>query len=462
MRKRLDIIINFSSRFIPYTQLGKNGSIDYLRSKLLYIIILSTIFLGLIAYIPSCYLSVRDNIWSIAIIDTVVYVIIIVIGFSTKISAKFKLKTVLGLFYFLGTTLLLFLGPYGAGFIWLFLFSIFAGIFLSVRAVVVTTVINIISLVLLSLPVILRKPEILGIILYNPMVWMVNCVNFVLINSLLSITLSIIISRLNELLVKEIEYKELLQEEKDKLEVEKEKAQEADKLKTAFLANMSHEIRTPMNGILGFTSLLKNDDNSKIQYERYVDIIQESGKRMLHIIDDIINISQIEAGHIDIYLEDTDLNDLLDKLFVFFKPIVGKKGLELGISCGLPNEKSIIKIDKTKLNQIFTNLINNAYKFTVRGRIDFGYVFKDDCLEFFVKDTGYGIQHESVNNIFKRFHRVENDKIIKQEGTGLGLAISKAFVEMFGGKIWVESKIEKGSTFYFTIPYKTEIKGLRK
>ncbi len=236
----------------------------------------------------------------------------------------------------------------------------------------------------------------------------------------------------------------------------KEKAEESDRLKLAFLANMSHEIRTPMNGILGFTELLKEKDLSSDIQQEYINIIEKSGKRMLNIINDIISISKIESGQIEITTSETNINELFDYLTTFFKPEAKHKQISLFSSKALPPNESFIKTDREKLYAILTNLVKNAIKFTSNGSIELGCEKKEGYLEFFVKDSGLGISDSQKNIIFERF-RQANDTISRtHEGSGLGLAISKAYVEMQGGHIWVESKEGVGSSFYFTLPFYSE------
>jgi len=233
----------------------------------------------------------------------------------------------------------------------------------------------------------------------------------------------------------------------------KEKAEESDRLKSAFLANMSHEIRTPMNGIMGFAELLKEPNLSGDEQQEYIHIIQKSGTRMLNIINDIISISKVESGQMDIYITDTNVNKQIDYLYTFFNPEAEQKGLQLFFKKPLSSKEVTLKTDKEKVYAVLTNLIKNAIKFTPTGSIEFGYERKDKYLEFFVKDTGPGIREEQKNFIFERFRQGSESLSRSYEGAGLGLTISKAFVEMLGGKIWIESSVGKGSEFYFTIPY---------
>jgi len=230
------------------------------------------------------------------------------------------------------------------------------------------------------------------------------------------------------------------------------KAQESDRLKSAFLANMSHEIRTPMNGIIGFSELFLNPDLSYHQRNEYAEIVINSSKRLLNIVNDILDISKIEAGVVQLNYEKTSINELLSDIEVFYKPIADENNLKLTCVKSLKNIDSYITIDKTKLNQVLTNLITNAFKFTDEGEVEYGYKLIDKMLCFYIKDTGKGIDKELHNKIFDRFVQADGDYEKHNKGTGLGLAISKKFIELFGGEIWLTSN-NMGTTVYFTIPY---------
>jgi PAS domain S-box-containing protein len=232
----------------------------------------------------------------------------------------------------------------------------------------------------------------------------------------------------------------------------KEKAEESDRLKSAFLANISHEIRTPMNGILGFAELLKEPDLSPENQQEFLNVIEKSGQRMLNIINDLIDISKIEAGETTVRISDVNLNTLLAELHSFFTPEAKKKGIEINYHCPLPDELSRIRTDRTKLGQVLTNLIKNAIKFTESGSIDFGYFAIDSVFEFYITDTGQGIHPDQIEMVFERFRQGTLGLTRNHEGAGLGLAICKAYVELLGGEIWVKSELGKGSTFHFKAP----------
>ncbi len=252
------------------------------------------------------------------------------------------------------------------------------------------------------------------------------------------------------------EQNEILRIINDELVKAKDRAEESDRLKSAFLANMSHEIRTPMNAILGFASLLKSKKLSEERKKAFIDIINSKSKQLLQIITDIIDISKIEANQIKINNKNFSLNELIKQLVVYFNTlkVQEKKTISIKASYGKSNRNSWIYSDKVRIEQILTNLLSNAFKFTEKGEIRIGYTITNDgYIQFFVRDTGIGLSPEERKVIFDRFRQASSSFNRIYGGTGLGLSISKGLADKLGGKIWVESQVNKGSTFYLKIPY---------
>lgn len=233
----------------------------------------------------------------------------------------------------------------------------------------------------------------------------------------------------------------------------KEKAEESDRLKSAFLANMSHEIRTPMNGILGFAELLKEPNLNGDEQRFYIQLIEQSGGRMLNLINNLIDISKIESEEVKFKMSSFDVINEFENVFSLFRIEAEEKGLKLIINHSLTSNVSRIRTDSEKFNAIFINLISNAIKFTSHGFVEFGGEKKGDYFQFYVKDSGVGIDPEHHEIVFDSFRQASESLSRPYEGAGLGLSISKSYVEMLGGRIWVESQIGKGSVFYFTLPF---------
>lgn len=233
----------------------------------------------------------------------------------------------------------------------------------------------------------------------------------------------------------------------------RDKAEESDRLKTAFLQNMSHEIRTPMNGIIGFIDLLKSTNLPDEEKDQYLDIVEQSGHRLLNTINDIIEVSKIEAGQVEIVRSVFNTAEIMEYYHNFFKRQCLDKKIELILDNYVKGPEARIVSDKNKIESIISNLVNNALKFTHKGEIHMGNFLMGNELRFYVKDTGIGIDPQRIDKIFERFVQAEIRNTRPHEGSGLGLAIVKSYIEMLNGKVWVESVPESGSCFWFSLPY---------
>jgi len=234
----------------------------------------------------------------------------------------------------------------------------------------------------------------------------------------------------------------------------KEKAEASDRLKSVFLQNMSHEIRTPMNGILGFVNLLRNLAPDNAQKELYLEMINQSSQRLLNTINDIIAMSRIESQMVTPCFSGVNLTETMKYQMDFFTPQARSKGITLRLTESVADDDGWVETDGNLLNSILTNLLNNAIKFTRQGTIEFGNYLDGGCIVFFVRDTGIGIPSNRLEAIFEPFVQADLNITRSHEGSGLGLSIVKAYVEKLGGRVWVESKVNEGSTFYFSIPNK--------
>jgi PAS domain S-box-containing protein len=250
--------------------------------------------------------------------------------------------------------------------------------------------------------------------------------------------------------------------EKIKMEQEliasKEKAEENDRLKTAFLHNISHEIRTPLNAIVGFSSFLNQPNLSIDKRKEFTDIISLSSEQLLSIITDIISVATLEAGQEKIYKKEIDINHAIGAVYEQFCIKSLYPNINIQYHSDIPDIAARIVTDGVKLIQILTNLVGNALKYTREGRVEFSCAIKNNELYFKIEDTGIGIPKHLHSKIFDRFWQVDSTVTRQFGGTGLGLSISKAYVELMGGRIWLDSEPGVGSVFHFTVPYEPVIK----
>ena len=233
--------------------------------------------------------------------------------------------------------------------------------------------------------------------------------------------------------------------------LDKEKAIQSDKNKSVFLAKVSHEIRNPLNAIFGFSEQLRNENLIEENKVDYLNIIQSSCKSLKSIVENILDLSKIDAKEISPSIDTCNLNEIMNNLHRQFSDSNANSSISIRLNKALVDNDSFIKTDNVRLIQILTNLLENALKFTEQGYVEFGYNINNNFIQFFVTDTGMGINPKDYNLIFERFKLVDHQN--ENSGTGLGLSICKELVNVLGGEIWIDSLINKGSTFYFTIPY---------
>ncbi|MFH0841901.1 MAG: HAMP domain-containing sensor histidine kinase [Bacteroidota bacterium] len=233
---------------------------------------------------------------------------------------------------------------------------------------------------------------------------------------------------------------------------QRRQSDETEKLKAAFLHNISHEIRTPLNAIIGFSTLLDEYSGDPVKRREFLDIISRSSDHLLAIIDDIVEVSRIDAKSVKISRERVDLDLVLWKIYEQFRHIASSRTLTFNYTIFPGGHSPEVFTDRYKVMQILRNLVSNALKFTHEGRVEYGYSLRDGMIEFYVSDTGIGITGDQRPHIFSRFYQGDSSERRSYDGTGLGLSISKAYVELLGGEIWFDSRPGEGSVFRFTIP----------
>ena len=254
---------------------------------------------------------------------------------------------------------------------------------------------------------------------------------------------------------------DITQQKRNEIELIKARklAEDANIHKNYFLANMSHEIRTPMSGVLGFSELLKKDDLTRDERIKYLEIIDNNSKQLLNLIDDIIDVAKIESNEIKIIEKPCHIPDLIKNLEITYNQLkIAEQKQNILFKTKIPNsyQDLVILTDKQRLEQVISNLLNNALKFSEQGEISFGFEVEGDYLRFFVKDQGIGIKKSKQHEIFERFRQVNYESSAKYGGTGLGLSICKGIVTLLGGHIMVSSEFEEGAVFEFTIPLQLE------
>ncbi|MEZ4771773.1 MAG: ATP-binding protein [Bacteroidia bacterium] len=434
--------------------LWEHHEVSSYRVRIFFSLTLVAIVLGFLTLVPSIILSLQYDLAAVALLDILVYASIVVIFFKPNISFQVRVWILISLFYLLGTLLLILIGPMGAGLVYLFTFPVLSGVLLGMRSAIYSLIINFFTILLIWVCLFAGIPFDIHLNSYTHDGWAVVGINFMMLNFIVAVPLAILVEGLEASLQKEKSAMEALKAGQEKLLKAKEKAEKADRLKSAFLSNMSHDIRTPMNAILGFSHLLQEGNVEETEQQEFIRHIQNSGDHLLHLIDDIIDISKIEAGELNIRPANCRLNDMLRELHAAFSFSPRKSPeVEIILSPAILDDNLTIITDTFRLQQVLVNLISNAIKFTEKGRITIGYTFRDyRTLEFFVRDTGTGIPYEGQNHVFERFRKIEQSTKLN-EGTGLGLAICKSLTEMMGGRIWLDSTPGEGSQFSFTLPF---------
>ena len=435
--------------------IDKYDGIIYLREKLFAGTMLALIILGIVAYIPAFLLSIVHKYWAVAGASTFAYFSLLVLYMDSRFPVRIKINVFLVIIYVLAVTLIVNLGPYGAGMIWLISFSIIATIFGGIKAAVRTIIINLFTIFFLALGIKIKILNTPFFVEYSFLFWAGFAVNLLVVNSLSSVLIAYFIEGLEKSFLGEQKLKQQLKKKSERLIDAKARAEESDQLKSAFLANVSHEFRTPMNAIIGFTEIMLYTDPDEEKRKKYLVNIQKSSEQLLHIINNTIEYSKIEMGTIQFDLIKVALKEVFQTLYEQLRPKC-PENVKFRYVDIEDNSELFMFTDREKLTQIFSNLITNAFKFTSKGEVIFGQMESahQEFYKFFVKDTGIGIRKEKQKEIFTKFHK--EDEFM--EGTGLGLSISATLIVHMGGRIWLESDTGEGANFYFILPKKLIVK----
>jgi signal transduction histidine kinase len=442
-------------KYISYSGFSsreEKEGLPYFRDKLFISILLLTLALGLVSYIPSTYVAISRGETIIAVMNTITVVILIFTVFYKRLS--FNIKKILFSLNIFILSFLMFteLGFEGNGSVLIFALSILITLFNGRKhGLLAVLVIGFFYIILLTglyfelfyLPVFDQYEfQLLAIIITNNL----------LFNLLLVFSVSFLIKQLHEALLKEHDLQLELLEKHNKVLEAKNRVEKSDKLKSAFLANMSHEIRTPMYGILGCAQFLKDYNKDDDSYQDYIEVIETSGSELLDIMTDIINISIIESGLMSTNIKMFNIIDKINNVHTSFLPEAKEKGLALILNNTIAIQDAYISSDPDKLTSILKYLIKNAIKYTENGVVELMCERRNETLiAFHLKDTGIGIHENNFESIFESFYQVDVENKKALHGSGIGLTIAKAYIEMLGGQITLESEIGKGTSFLFTI-----------
>lgn len=444
---------------------SQEEGLPYLRDRLFLSLLIASFPIWVILYIPSVIISVVMNVPWVAVIDTLAISMMVYLFLRRSQSIRWKKILFSFTFYMLAMGLFLFMGDKGPTVVILVSCSIMVTLYMRRKAGYIALFANgILFFIILTL-----SPDPLHPFplfrQYMPLGTFGVCINLFAFNAVAVISASYLVNQLHLSLLNSRHLQSLLQKESVDLKVAKFKAEESNRLKAAFLANINHEIRTPMNGILGFAELLSYAKLKEEDQKVYLNSIQTSGKRMLDIITQIIDISRIEAGIEKLEKAEVNLRKLTKNVYSLFEPLAIEKRLHMSCTLDLPKEEMWIRVDETKLFTILSSLLKNAIKFTDSGSINLNcrisYISQNVALpiiEYRVTDTGIGIPKERQGVVFEGFMQADVMDHEVREGAGLGLTIAKAYVDMMGGQLWFESEQNKGSSFYFTLPYYPVVK----
>lgn len=458
MKGVIEFLFKINEKQFKRRGLHKLEGLALLKEKLFFSTMQIVLFVGFFACLFGIIQSLRENLLVIVVIDSVVYLALLVMYLDNKIATIIKKYILLLLTYLLGVFLLIMIGPYGAGLIWLIGFSILATVFLGFQPALYTILINVLTILLLGIGIRLELFRTPFFIEYTVFSWTATAVNLIVVNSISTLSLVYLIRGLEKSFLNEQELKQKLKKKSERLIGAKMRAEESDQLKSAFLANISHEFRTPMNSIIGFTEMMLLTDPSEEKKRRYLENIQYSGEQLLQIINNTIEYSKIEMGTIDLDTEKISISQMLESIYEQLKNKCPENVSFEFINVNGDKQNEFIITDRERLRQVFANLLYNAFKFTTQGKIEFGRVDSahEDFYKFIVSDTGIGIKKEKQKDIFTRFHKEDDFK----EGTGLGLSISATLIAHMGGRIWVDSEPGLGTQFHFILPKKLVIREL--
>ncbi|TRX70602.1 sensor histidine kinase KdpD [Carboxylicivirga sp. M1479] len=403
--------------------------IEYWREKVYRNIVTIISVLGLPCYLIGMYMAFTHEVYSVAIIDTFVYGMLVYLWLADPFKLKIKIYLLLAVPLMVGSTLIIILGPKGAGFNYYIGFVILTSILLGLKGAIWGLIIHTLYSTFIALGLHFNLFNDWLITQYTTMDWITLAINAIAISSVTSLPLSVILKALSDYILRHQILELELSDKITQLNNAKIESEKANELKTKFLANMSHEVRTPLNVIMGFSEIVQADMyRNKVERNHLLETINQNGHYLLNIIENVLDISMIESGQFKYKISQVGVLPLMDELKQVYK-ITNKDKVSIVFNSSESIDESLIILtDETRLKQVLINLINNAIKYTDEGVIEVDYQLINQQILFQIKDTGIGIDSNDLDHIFDRFVKIEVEDQIK-DGTGLGLAISKSIIE---------------------------------
>lgn len=423
--------------------------LEQIRELIFKRLLLAFIILGFIAYVPSVVLAVINELWLITIVDTIAYLLILFFAVKSSVKTEIKVLFVLLISLGIGVVLLVEVGPFGAGYFWIFAVPIIAAVLLEFRYSIAALIINFFLMVILGYLQYTNVLEWSKLYSFETANWLILSVNFLLLNIGATLSLAVLIKRLELSLKREKEFAKELVKDKEELIKAKSQAEKANRLKTEFLAQMSHEIRSPINTIMSYVSLLKEEISHR-EEEHIHDsfrMIELGSMRITRTIESILNMSEMQVGSYEPKFVDVNIcYQILKPLFSEFKLNAVNKSLDYRLN--LEHEEFVFNCDVYSMTQLFANLIDNAIKYTMEGQVIISSSFdKQGRFYVSVSDSGIGMSDSFQERLFEPFSQEEQGYSRRFKGTGLGLSLVKKYAEINNVKINVASKKDEGTVF---------------
>ena len=441
-------------KYSGFSNKSEKEDLTYFRDKLFISILILTLALSSLSYIPSAIMAIALDKWFVFYIDTIAVLVIAFLFFYKRMSLKTK-KIILSVnLFLLSFALIIDLGLNGNGTILLFMLSVLMTLYSGEKAGVISVVVTAAFYIIVLLIDYMKWIDLHFFTVFDIEILFIVFVNNIVFGLLSVFSVSFLIDRLHNALLKENQLQDELIEKHKNVIIAKDRAEESDRLKSAFMTNMSHEIRTPMYGILGSAELLKSYQTEDKEYQEFVSVIESNGNELLDVISDILDISKIETGLMTSRISLFNVNDTIQAIYKTFLPEAKLKNVDFTVNNFISEKDSNINSDIDKLSMVLKHLIENAIKYTSKGdeiMLSCNVDSNTSQLKFCITDTGVGIPEDKRETIFNPFYQVNVNKNTAIHGSGIGLSISKAYVKLLGGHLSLISEIDEGSTFTFSI-----------